>query len=138
MKPAINPTTRAYHGYVIELGAAMLAYVVLRIVSRAFLGREEIRRHLGDGWQFVLALSPAFPLTCAFVAVVRFLNRMDELMRRITVDSMAIAAGITALLAASYGLVECPVLPHLSAWWTWGTFMGSWLIVSLILNFRYR
>ncbi len=135
--PSINPTTRALHRYFVELGAAMAGYAVLIIVSRVLLS-SEISRQWNGGWQCALALTPAIPLACVFLAVIRFLNGMDELARRIAVDSIAIAGGVTVMLAASYGLIESAAFPHLSAWWTVVTFMSCWLIAAPILNRRYR
>ena len=137
MKTSINPTTRASHRYLFELSAAMMAYMVLIWVSRSIIAGDRFH-HWSSGWQLALAFSPALPIAGVFIAVVRFLKGMDELARRIAVDSLAIAGGVTALMAASYGLIEGAVFPHLSAWWTFTTFMICWLIVSLILKRRYQ
>ncbi|MDI1310625.1 hypothetical protein [Prosthecobacter sp.] len=137
MNNSINPTTRAFHRYFAELGAAMAGYAVLIIASRVLLS-SEIGRQWNGGWQCALSLAPAIPLALVFLAVIRFLNGMDELARRIAVDSLAVAGGVTAMLAASYGLIESTVFPHVSAWWTFMMFMSSWLIAALVLKRRYQ
>ena len=105
--------------------------------SRAIL----LRGHEHDTltpWQLAVALIPVLPVIGLFIAIVRLLLATDELMRRIYIDSLAIAGGITALLAVSYGLIESPGIPNLSAWWTWTVFMISFGIATGFVRRRYR
>ena len=129
---ATNPTTQAQRRYYLEFGLAIAAYLIVLIGTRIMF------RSLTGPWETVVALAPIVPVAFVFIAVVRWLAGTDEFNRRIIVDSLAIAGGITALLAATYGFVESDPLPRPSAWWTWTAFMVSWLISSLILRRRYE
>jgi hypothetical protein len=131
-----NPVTQAKRRYYIEFGAAMVAYVIVILVSRTLLhGRL---RDASDAWQIGVAVLPIIPTLFVFIAVLRLLRRTDELYRQICVDSLAIAGGVTVLLAITYGLIEGGRVPYLSAWWTYTTFMTAWLIATFFVQRRYR
>ena len=95
-------------------------------------------RDASDGWQIAVAVMPIIPTLFMFIAIVRLIRRTDEFHRQVCVDSLAIAGGATALLAVTYGLIEGGRFPHLSAWWTYSTFMIAWLIASFFVQRRYR
>jgi len=78
------------------------------------------------------------PAVFVFVSIVGYLLATDELVRRVAVDSLALAGGATALVAVTYGLLEGDGLPRPSAWWTYGVFMVSWIISSYFAWRRYR
>jgi len=129
---ATNPTTQAQRRYLIEFTIAIVAYFVVLFATRIAF------RSLSGPWEPVVALLPVVPVIAVFVAVVRWLQATDEFNRRIIVDSLAIAGGITALLAATYGFAESDLLPRPSAWWTWCVFMFAWAICAMILRRRYQ
>jgi hypothetical protein len=85
-----------------------------------------------------VALLPIIPVGLALIAFIRCFRSMDEMMRRIQTESLAIAAGVTAMLSVTYGLIESPSFHYLSAWWTYTCIMGTWLISSFIVARRYR
>jgi len=114
----------------------MMAYVAAILVSRWLLRGP--MQHVSEGWQIALALLPVIPVFFVFAAIVRVVLGTDELYRRICVDSLALAGGATALIAVTYGLIESDYFPHLSAWWTYMTFMVAWIIASLFVRRRYR
>ena len=133
---SINPASRAFHRYYLEFVVSMTAYVAVLLVSRWLLDGTMV--HASRSSQMVIALSPMIPVAFVFAAIVRCVLRMDELMRRICMDSLALAGGATALLAVTYGLIEGPALPKLSAWWTYSTFMTAWLVATIFVRRRYR
>jgi len=135
MDQKINPTTQAYRRYTWEFGASMLGYIVVIILSRMLLHSLTTPP---DRWQFAVALLPLIPVIFVFVAIVRLLLATDELQRRVYVNSLAIAGGVTALLAVTYGLIESEQFPPLSAWWTYSVFMISWLIATFFVRRSYR
>jgi hypothetical protein len=59
-------------------------------------------------------------------------------MRRMIVNSIALAGGATALLAVTYGLIEGEGFPFISAWWTYSVFMTSWVIAGFFVRRHYR
>jgi len=132
----VNPVKRVARRYYVEFGLSMAAYVMLMFVSRWLLHGP--MQHANEGWQIAIALLPVIAIFFVFAATVRFLLRMDELCRRICVDSLAIAGGATALIAATYGLIESDHFPHLSVWWTYVTFMVAWLVATFFVRRHYR
>lgn len=132
----INPVTRAYRRYFLEFAASMVAYVAVVWVRNLLLHGP--MRHTQTGWQIAIALMPVIPAIFLFAAIVRYVRGMDELGRRICVDSLAIAGGATAMAAVTYGFIEGEFFPYVSAWWTYGTFMIAWLVASLFVRLRYR
>jgi hypothetical protein len=130
-----NPTKRAFLRYNIELGLSMAAYLATMAVSRNLLYGP--MRNGGRPWQVAIALMPLVPAIGGFAAIVRLIRGVDERLYRMFVDSLAVAGGITALLAVTYGLIEGDLFPPLSAWWTYSTFMLSWLVVSFFVRRRY-
>jgi hypothetical protein len=129
---ATNPTVRATRRYLIQMCVAMLLYVLVihwtRLEFRDARGASEV----------AAALAPLVPLLLVFAAGLRLFLSTDEFTRRIMTDSLAIAGIVTALLAATYGFLQGDPLPNPSAWWTWTTFMASWLVATFVLKARYR
>ena len=110
----------------------MVGYVIVILLSRW------IWHDVNGRWQTVVALLPMIPAVFVFVSIVGYLLATDELVRRVAVDSLALAGGATALVAVTYGLLEGDGLPRPSAWWTYGVFMVSWIISSYFAWRRYR
>ncbi len=128
-----NPTVAANRKYVLEIVICMVVYMAVLIPAIWLLNRG-----LEGPLKFVVAIAPAVPVFFVFVAVLKYFGRTDEFERRVLLESLGIAGVITALLAATYGFLENAGLPHLSAWWTWATFMGAWLIGRLIVSRYYN
>ncbi len=131
MNPS-NPTVAANRKYVLEIVISMLVYMAVLIPAIWLLNRG-----LEGPLKFVVAIAPAVPVFFVFVAVLKYFGRTDEFERRVLLESLGIAGVITALLAVTYAFLENAGLPHLSAWWTWATFMGAWLIGRLIVSRYY-
>ena len=132
MEAQSNPTTKAARRYYWQFGLSMVAYVIVIFLSRMLW-------HTADGsWQTVVALLPMIPAIFIFVSIVRFLLATDELLRRIAVNSMALAGGATALIAVTYGLLEGDRLPRPSAWWTYAVFMVSWFVAGVVVRRRFQ
>ena len=67
------------------------------------------------------------------------LSRTDELQRRVYLESLAIAAGVTAFLSLTYGFLEdFAGLPHIPAWWTFVLIGTVWGATSCLLWRRYQ
>ncbi len=128
-----NPTSTAGRRYAVEFTLSMVAYVVILIVSI-----KAIEHGLPPTLKLAFALLPLLPIGFVFAAVVRYMGSIDELQRRIQIESLSLAAGITALLAITYGFLETVGLPHLSAWFTYAAVMVAWLIAQPFVARRYR
>ncbi len=131
--PPISPDA-ANKRYQWEVVAGTAVYALLVIVCVKLL------KHLPSSpLRITLALLPALPMLWVIWAVVRYLKRADELQRRVHLEALSIAAGITAFLSLTYGLLEdLGGLPMISAWWGFVVLDLIWAITSLILFRRYR
>ena len=89
--------------------------------------------------QISLALLLAIPVAWVIWAVVRYLKFADKLQRRVQLEALSIAAGVTAFLSLSYGLLEdLGGLPAVSAWWGFVILDMVWACTSFVLFRRYR
>jgi len=131
MKP-VNPAYQAGRRYTVEFGLSIVAYVIVIFLSRL------LWHTASGGWQIAIALVPLIPVAFVVVAVARFLGGTDELVRRKIVESLALAGVATALLALTYGLMEGDGIPKLSAWWTYATFMVSWIVATVFVRRRFQ
>ena len=133
-RPPLNPTVAATRRYNVGLALAMAAYLVV-----LFATIWTIRHYDPQGFlRFVLALAPLVPIALIVPIGVRYFRETDEFERRMTTESLAIAAGVTALLSATYAFLENAGLPPLSAWWTWTVLMLSWAVARMTVCRRYR
>ena len=128
-----NPTAAAGRRYAFEFSISMVAYAVILIISI-----KAIEHGLPPALKLVFALLPLIPIAFVFTAIVRYMSSIDELQRRIQIESLSLAAGITALLAITYGFLETVGLPHLSAWYSYAAVMVAWLIAQPFVARRYR
>ncbi|MDP9018487.1 MAG: hypothetical protein M3N19_09220 [Candidatus Eremiobacteraeota bacterium] len=128
-----NPATAADRRYKIEFWTAMTAYVVVLFVS-VWL----VKRVPENPWHTIIALLPAIPIVFVFVAMVHYMAATDELERQIKFESLALAAGITALASVTYGFLELAGFPPLSAWFTYLTVMISWAIATPFVARKYK
>ena len=100
--------------YLLELGGAMALYMVVLFGSIS-IGRdmpESIGRTL-------LLLLPLVPVLLSVWAIARQFGRMDEFQRLRSLESLAIAAAITAGATFTYGFLENLGFPRLSMFWVW-------------------
>lgn len=90
-------------------------------------------------WRTIVALLPMLPLIWTFWAVVQYLGRADELVRRVNLEALAVAAGFTAFLSLAYGLLEdLAGFPHIALWWIFVAVDLFWALAALILWRRYQ
>jgi len=86
----------------------------------------------------VVAALPVLPTCLALLVFVRYLGRMDELQRRIQLDAIAFAAGATAILTFTWGLLENAGFPHLSLIWVLPLLVALWGLATAVASWRYR
>lgn len=126
----MNAAARAY---MIQFFGAMAAYVVLLLLSIYLLQHNPTAP-----WRGVVAALPAIPAALGLLAFVRYLGRMDELQRRVQLDAIAFAAGATALITFTWGLLENAGFPQLSLIWVTPLMAALWGIAAGISAQRYR
>lgn len=126
--------SRLFWRYQIELFVSLAVYIVLLLVSI-----HELKRGVSGAGRVLWAISPMLPAAFMVGFIIRYVRRMDELQRRIQTESLAIAAGVTALLGLTYGFLEGSAgFPHIEAWWAWASVGFTWGIAGIVLRRRYR
>ncbi len=118
---------KLYSAYYRELGGGMLVYTALLVLAIVF-GRQ-----LADGPLKTVALtSPMIGFGLAVWAIARHMRRVDEYIRQTTLETVAIAAAITAGLTFTYGFLETAGFPRLSMFAVWPVMAGAWVAVNLV------
>ncbi|HET8629938.1 MAG TPA: hypothetical protein VFL91_21165 [Thermomicrobiales bacterium] len=126
----MNETARTY---VKELGAAMVGYAVVLVLSL-----NVIAGHPNAAWRFPVALLPVIPLCFALVAFLRFFRRMDELQRKIHFEALAFAFPVTIFLTVGYGFLESVGAPHLPTVLVGPLMIALWGVGAGLASWRYR
>lgn len=119
--------------YMVEFGGAMLAYMVVLVLSILI-----IHRIPDSPWRVLVALAPVVPAFFGLLAFVRFLGRADELQRQIQLEAIAFGAGATALSTFAYGFLENVGFPHLSFIYVLPLLCIFWGIGAAIAARKYR
>ena len=129
-----NPTTVAKRRYLRDFLIVNVIYVLVLFAT------VTIVRHAGieGALRYVLMLVPLVPVVLMLPILIRYLRETDEFERRLQTESLAIAAGVTALFSVTYGFLEVAGAPHLSAWWTWSIVMFSWGVARCFVGRRYE
>ncbi len=63
---------------------------------------------------------------------------MDEFVRLRSLESIAVAAAVTAGLTFTYGFLESAGFPRLSMFWVWGIMGFTWGIHTCLRGFLSR
>lgn len=126
----MNAATRSY---MVRFFSAMGAYVALLLLSIYVL-----QRNPEAWWRGLVAVLPAIPATLVVLAVVRYVERMDELQRRIHLGALGFAAAVTALLTFTWGLLENAGFPRISMLWVFPLMCALWGIGAAVAAYRYR
>jgi hypothetical protein len=107
--------------YRVELFSAMAVYVAV------LFGSNILAKEMEPGLaRTLLLISPVVPLMLAIWAIARHFGRMDEFLRLRSLESLAIAAAVTAGLSVTYGFLESAGFPKVSAFWVWGVMGFVW------------
>jgi hypothetical protein len=119
--------------YLRELGGALLVYIAILLAAIQF------GRPMEDGVPRTLVLaSPMIGFCLAVWAVARHVRRVDEFIRRGTLETLAIAAAVTAGLSFTYGFLETAGYPKLSMFTVWPVMGGVWGALTCLRNWFDR
>ena len=119
--------------YFAELGGALVLYAILMLGTGKWF---EIG--VPEAWKPVVVLIPMIGFGAMIVAVIRMLNRVDELQQRYVKDDVFVAFFGTAFLTFGYGFLEEVGFPKLSMFSVWVVMGGLWFLVWLIQLARMR
>jgi hypothetical protein len=107
--------------YLTEMAIVMALYVATLTIAIRF------GRGMDDGLpKTLLSLLPAIPVFLTVWVIARQFGRADEFVRLRSLESIAIAAGVTAGLTFTYGFLENVGYPRLSMFWVWGIMGLTW------------
>jgi hypothetical protein len=124
---------RVARTYVKELGAALLLYALLLVAAIRF------GRPMGDGpARTLILLSPMLGFGLGLWAIARHLARVDEYIRQFLLESVALAAAITAGLTFTYGFLETAGFPRLSMFSVWCVLCGATVLVCAVRRLLNR
>jgi len=119
--------------YFFELMGALLLYmVVLTITVRVAPGVEPA------GLKILLSVSPMVPIGLAIWAIARHFRRVDEYLKRVTLENIAIAAAVTAGASLTYGFLENAGFPKLSMFAVWPLMGAVWGTVACVREYLNR
>lgn len=110
-----------------ELGLTMALYIASLLASMTF------SKGLEPGLaRTLLASLPAIPVLLFVWVMARQFRRMDEFVRLRSLESIAVAAAVTAGLTFTYGFLEDVGFPRLSMFWVWGVMGITWGVHSAL------
>ncbi len=116
--------------YLMEFGGAMALYLVVLFCS--LRGATHVDEGLG---RTLLLLSPMIPIALVIWAYVRQLRRVDEFVRLRNLQAVALAGGITAGFALTWGFLENAGYPRLGMFTVWSVFAAVWAISSVVQGY---
>lgn len=128
------PIERHLPRYLLELGAALVAYTLLLVGSLRVL-RDET---LASPWREGVSLLPMVAGIAVAWVVQRAFRRMDELQVRIQLESLGFAFVGTALLTFGYGFLENVDYPLRTMFWVWPVMCTLWVVGQVLAHLRYR
>lgn len=132
-KPRLSPdaAARRHRTHVL---VAMSLYVLT-----LFICVKVLKTTPPGNLRILLALLPTLPVIWVMWSLYVFLTRADELQRRVHLEALAVAAGITAFFSLTYGFLEqFAGFPHIAAWWTFVLIDLVWGAYGCVLWCRYK
>jgi hypothetical protein len=111
----------------------MLGGFVLFGLALAF--RDNLEHSLHPGLLRMLVLvSPVVPFLLVIWTVVRHFQRLDEYGRLMSLQSIAIAFGVTMFWAFASGFMEDAGFPRFGMLSVWNVGMFTWAVVAIVRN----
>jgi hypothetical protein len=119
--------------YVLTMLIAFGLYAAALVVSLLWL-----KTGIAGPWKYAVAVLPVLPALGMPLAIVRYLQSMDELQLRIQLEGLAFAFASTAIATFTYGFLQNADLPPVSWIWVWPVMGVCWIIGLLVAKRRYR
>lgn len=101
-----TPSKSAVRYYVATILLLSFGYA-----GTVFLAVYALNSWAPSPWRYVVSLAPVFPLIAGWPAVARVFRAHDELQRKIAVEALGIAFGVTAIATSAYGWLQFAGLP---------------------------
>jgi len=124
---------KVYFRYAAELLGTMLLYAVVLIIA------IDVGNPMKKGLAKTLVMiAPMGPFLLMIWVIARVLRRVDEYERMRTMESIVIAAAVTAAWTFTYGFMEIAGYPRLSMFTVWPVMGAVWAFAKIILCVRNR
>lgn len=119
--------------YLRELLSALALYMLM------LFGGIHLAKSMEPGApRTLLLVAPMIPVLLSVWAIARHFRRMDEFLRLRSLESIAIAAAVTAGLSLTYGFLENAGFPKLSMFWVWPVMGAVWGIHGVLRRLSRR
>ena len=119
--------------YAVIMLISLALYTVALVVSLTWL-----QAGVKGPWKYAIAVLPVLPALGVPFAVVRYCQAMDELQRRIQLESLAFGFAAAAGATFTYGFLQNAGLPDVSWVWVWPVMAMCWIVGQLVARRRYR
>ena len=119
--------------YVKEMIGAFSLYTVV-LMAAVHYGKQMEMGPL----RTAVMVTPMLGMFAAFWAIVRAFRRMDEYVKRVLLENVAIAAAVTIGWTFTYGFLETAGYPKISMFSVWVGFGAVWGAVSCLRNWLER
>jgi len=126
----MKPKTRRY---VYELGGSLALYAEL-LVGCNLLAQAV---PLNGPMRYVLALMPMIGVAGCAWAIMRHVRQMDEMQRRMELESLAFAFSIAAFGSMAWGFAETAGAPKLPTFAIWPIMAGLWVLGRVTSRLHY-
>lgn len=133
MNAHLSPA-RAERIVALQMIGGVIAYQLLRLAC------DHVLQGMPAGApRIALAVLPALPVLWMLWSLHRYLARADELQRRVHMEALGVAAGVTAAISIVYSLLEHSAgFPHLPARWAFLVIGLTWALSGVVLWRRYK
>lgn len=127
---------KARNFYLLEMGTVSVLYVGAIFIRQPLL--DHLGTQTGPLAQAIMLL-PALPIWGMLAAVWRFYLRVDEYQRMELMQSVSIAAGVSACLFCSYPFAaDAFGLKPLSLMFAWPILAAAWGLSTAIIQMRNK
>ena len=93
--------------------------------------------HQDSAWRYAIALTPMLPGIWIAAGIVRAIQKLDELERRILLEGMAVSFMGTLMLVLSLGLLQLAGFPPVSGVYIGFFMVVFWLAAKLVIHRKY-
>jgi hypothetical protein len=131
--PAAIHSTWVLYRPQIQFGLAILAYMMVLVGAVTV-----VQANPQAEWRYYIAVLPVLPAGLAIWMFVRALARLDEVKKRIQMQSFGFAFGATALLTFAYGFLESAGLPQLNLTFVLPLMAVLWAVGTAVFSWRHR
>jgi hypothetical protein len=111
----------------------LILYIGLLVFSLSWLDRNP-----DSPWRYIVALLPMVPGLFIALGVVRIINQLDELDRKIILEGIAISFALTFILTTSLGLLGLAGIPQIGGEYIALFMATAWFIGKLWATRRYQ